>query len=105
MWQAEIMLVLMLIAFYGLIGVFTPPGAILAAMAGGILLGFLPFYMAGYLAGDATGLLLVALFVIDVFAAAHGMVTGCGVIALFFGGLIFFHGGRPFFFLLVHVFP
>jgi membrane-bound serine protease (ClpP class) len=44
--------------------------------------------------------LLVALFVIEAFAIAHGMLTGCGIAAFLIGGLVFFDRSDPVFRLL-----
>src|SRR6202049_4821174 len=80
-WRPEVMFVLMLVAIYGLVGEMTTPGAILPGVPGAIAL-VLALYMSAILPVNVTGLLLiglaVALFVIDVFAPTHGVLTGGG---------------------------
>ena len=76
-WRPEVMFVLMLIAIYGLIGEMTTPGAILPGVVGAIALS--GALHAAILPVNVAGLLLiglaVALFVIDVFAPTHGVLT------------------------------
>jgi membrane-bound ClpP family serine protease len=76
MWRPEVVIILVLIACYGFIGVLSSPGAILAGVIGAIAV-VLALHMGSILAVDPFGSLLfalaVALFVIDVFALAHGM--------------------------------
>ena len=92
-WRPEVMFVLMLIAIYGLIGEMTTPGAILPGVTGAIAL-VLALYMAAILPVNVAGLLLigvaVALFVIDVFAPTHGVLTGGGIVAFLVGSLMLF---------------
>ena len=94
LWRPEVMFVLMLVAIYGLIGEMSNPGAVLPGVVGAIAL-VLALYMAAILpiniAGLALILLAVALFIIDVFAATHGVLTGGGIIAFFLGSLMLFN--------------
>ncbi len=103
MWRPEVMIILMLIAFCGLIGMLSSPGAILAGLIGSTAV-VLPLHKVTILPVDTTGSLLfalaVALFVIDVFALAHGMLTGVGIAAFLIGGLVFFDRSDPLFRLL-----
>ena len=93
LWHPEVMLVLMLVAIYGIIGEMSNPGAILPGVAGAVAL-ILALYMSTILpiniAGLALILLSVALFVIDVFAVTHGVLTGGGIIAFFLGSIMLF---------------
>ena len=103
------MFVLMLIAIYGLIGEMTTPGAILPGVAGAIAL-VLALYMAAVLPVNVAGLLLiglaVALFVIDVFAPTHGILTGGGILAFLAGSLMLFDRRDPLFRLsLAYIIP
>ena len=95
MWRPEVMIIVILIAFYGLIGMLSSPGAILAGLIGATAV-VVALHKVTILPVDTTGSLLfafaVALFAIDVFALAHGMLTG--------GGLVFFDRSEPLFRLL-----
>jgi len=80
--RPEVMFILMLIAVYGIIGEMTTPGAILPGVVGAIAL-ILALYMAAIFPVNVTGLLFIVLalmlFVFDVYAPTHGVLT--------FGGL------------------
>jgi membrane-bound serine protease (ClpP class) len=92
-WQPEIMMLLMLVAIYGIIAEISHPGAIFPGVAGALAI-ILLLYMSSTLplnvAGIALILLAVALFVIDIFAPTHGVLTGGGIIAFFLGSLMLF---------------
>jgi membrane-bound serine protease (ClpP class) len=94
LWQPQVMFVLMLVAMYGLIGELSHPGAILPGVVGAVAL-ILVLYMNSILpinsAGLALILLAVALFVIDVFATTHGILTAGGIVAFFLGSLMLFN--------------
>ena len=98
LWRPEVLFVLMLVAIYGIIGELSNPGAILPGVAGAIAL-ILALYMGSILpisiAGVALILLSVALFIVDVYAATHGVLTAGGIIAFFFGALLLFEGAGP----------
>ena len=98
LWRPEVMFVLMLVAIYGIIGELSNPGAVLPGVAGVIAL-ILALYMGSILpisvAGIALILLAIALFVIDVYAATHGVLTAGGIIAFFLGALFLFGGSGP----------
>jgi membrane-bound serine protease (ClpP class) len=93
LWRPEVMFVLMLVAMYGIIGELSNPGAILPGVAGAVAL-ILALYMSTILpiniAGLALILLAAALFIIDVFAVTHGVLTGGGIIAFFLGSVMLF---------------
>jgi membrane-bound serine protease (ClpP class) len=94
------MLILMLIAFYGIIAEVTTPGAILPGVAGAIAL-VLALYMMSILPVNVTGLILIALalalFIFDIYAPTHGVLTVGGIISFFLGLLLFFNRGDPLF--------
>src|SRR6058998_3914340 len=96
----EVMLILMLIAFYGIIGELTTPGAILPGVVGAIAL-VLVLYLAAILPVNVTGLVLIALalmlFIFDVYAPTHGVLTVGGIISFFLGLLLFFNSEDPLF--------
>jgi membrane-bound serine protease (ClpP class) len=94
LWRPEVMFLLMLVAMYGIIGELSSPGVILPGVAGAVAL-ILCLYMSSILpintAGVALIVLAVGLFVIDVFATTHGILTGGGIIAFFLGSLMLFN--------------
>ncbi len=91
---------LMLIAIYGIIGEMTTPGAILPGVVGAIAL-VLALYLAAVLPVNVTGLVLIALalmlFIFDVYATTHGVLTVGGIIAFLLGSLMLFNRGDPLF--------
>jgi len=97
-WRPEVMFVLMLVVIYGIIGEMSNPGAILPGVVGAIALVLL-LYMAAILPVNVAGIALivvaVALFIIDVFAPTHGVLTFGGVIAFFLGSLMLFDAAGP----------
>lgn len=98
LWRPEVLFVLMLVAIYGIIGELSNPGAILPGVVGGIAL-IIALYMGSVLpisiAGVALIVLAVALFVVDVFAPTHGVLTTGGIISFFLGALLLFGGAGP----------
>ncbi|HWA26182.1 MAG TPA: nodulation protein NfeD [Lacunisphaera sp.] len=97
-WRPEIMFLLMLVALYGIVGELSNPGAVLPGVAGLIAL-IVALYMAAILpvntAGAALIVLAVLLFVVDVYAPTHGVLTGGGIIAFFLGALMLFDRTDP----------
>jgi len=93
-WQPEVMMILMLIAIYGIIAEISHPGAIFPGVAGALAL-ILMLYMSATLPINVAGvvliLLAVALFIIDVFAPTHGVLTAGGIVAFFLGALMLFN--------------
>jgi membrane-bound serine protease (ClpP class) len=93
-WQPEVMMLLMLVAMYGIIAEISHPGAIFPGVAGALAL-ILLLYMSATLplniAGLALVILAVALFVIDIFAPTHGVLTFGGIISFFLGVLMLFN--------------
>ncbi len=109
LWRPEVMFILTLVAIYGLIGEFTTPGAILPGVVGMIAL-VLVLYMSAILPVNIAGLLLillsVGLFIIDLFAPTHGILTGGGIIAFLVGSLMLFNRHDPLFRLsLAYIIP
>jgi membrane-bound serine protease (ClpP class) len=100
LWRPEVMFILMLIAMYGIIAEVSTPGAILPGVAGAIAL-LLFLYMAAVLPVNVTGLVLIALaimlFIFDVYAPTHGVLTIGGVIAFLIGSLMLFNRADPLF--------
>src|SRR5438105_9003682 len=100
LWRPEVMFILMLIAMYGIIGELTTPGAILPGVVGAIAL-ILALYLAAVLPVNVTGLVLIAfavmLFIFDVYAPTHGVLTAGGVISFLIGSLMLFNRADPLF--------
>jgi len=95
----QMMLVFTLIVIYGIIGELTTPGATLPGVFAAIALVLL-LYLASVLPMNVAGLVLIAvaiaLFMIDVFAPTHGILTAGGVVAFFLGALMLFDRTDPF---------
>jgi membrane-bound serine protease (ClpP class) len=91
--RPEMMFVLMLMVIYGIIGELSNPGAILPGVAGAIAL-ILVLYMSAILPVNTAGLALmglaVVLFIVDVFAPTHGVLTAGGIVSFFLGALMLF---------------
>lgn len=107
--RPEVMLILMLAAIYGIIGELSSPGAILPGVVGGIAL-ILALYMAAVLPVNAAGLALIGLsivlFIADVYATSHGILTFGGVVSFFLGALMLFNRTDPAFHLsLAYIIP
>jgi len=105
----ELMMILMLVAIYGIIGELSNPGAILPGVVGAIAL-ILVLYMATVLPVNVAGLALiglaVALFVADIFAPTHGVLTFGGIAAFFLGALMLFNREDPAFRIsLIYIIP
>ena len=100
LWRPEVMFLLMLIAIYGIIGELTTPGAILPGVVGAIAL-VLALYLAAILPVNVTGLVLIALalmlFIFDVYAPTHGVLTVGGIISFLIGSLMLFNRADPLF--------
>src|SRR5213596_325607 len=100
LWRPEVMFILMLIAIYGIIAEVSTPGAILPGVVGAIAL-ILALYLAAILPVNVTGLVLIALalmlFIFDVYAPTHGVLTVGGIIAFLIGSLMLFDRGDPLF--------
>jgi len=93
-----VMFVLMLMVIYGIMGELSSPGAILPGVVGAIAL-ILVLYMSAILPVNVTGIVLivlaVALFITDVFATTHGVLTAGGILSFFLGALMLFNHGGP----------
>ncbi|HEY1122327.1 MAG TPA: nodulation protein NfeD [Haloferula sp.] len=92
-WRPEVMFVLMLAAIYGIIGELSNPGAIFPGVVGVVAL-ILALYMGAVLPINVAGLALIflalGLFVADVFAPTHGVLTAGGILAFLLGGFMLF---------------
>ena len=93
LWRPEVMFVLMLVAMYGIIGEFSHPGAVLPGVVGAIAV-VLSLYMSAVLpinvAGGILILVAMALFIIDVYAPTHGILTVGGLVTFLIGSLMLF---------------
>jgi membrane-bound serine protease (ClpP class) len=109
LWRPEVMLILMLAAIYGIIGELSNPGAILPGVIGGIAL-ILALYMGAVLPINVAGLALmglaIILFIADIFAPTHGVLTVGGIVAFFLGAIMLFDRAEPAFRLsLAYIIP
>jgi membrane-bound serine protease (ClpP class) len=108
-WTPEVLWILMLVAVYGILGEVSNPGAIFPGTIGAIAL-LLLLYMSSVLPVNITGYAFIALaivlFVVDVFAPTHGVLTAGGIISFALGGLMLFNKGVPGFELsVVYIIP
>lgn len=96
--RPEVMFILMLMVIYGFIGELSSPGAILPGVVGAVAL-ILVLYMSATLPVNVAGLALiglaVVLFIIDIFATTHGVLTAGGIVAFFIGALMLFSQAEP----------
>lgn len=96
--RPEIMFLLMLAVIYGFIGELSSPGAILPGVVGVIAL-ILVLYMSSILPINVAGLALiglaVALFIVDIFAPTHGVLTAGGIVSFFLGAMMLFSHAGP----------
>jgi len=97
-WRPEVLMILMLIAVYGIIGELSNPGTIVPGAAGVIAL-ILALYMSAVLPVNYVGIALIAvaigLFVAEVFTPTTGALTVAGVASLFFGLFFLFDRFDP----------
>jgi membrane-bound serine protease (ClpP class) len=105
----ELMMILMLVAIYGIIGELSNPGAILPGVVGAIAL-ILVLYMSTILPVSTAGLALIGLavmlFIVDIYAPTHGVLTIGGIVAFFLGALMLFNRADPAFRLsLFYIIP
>ena len=96
--RPEVMFILMLMVIYGFIGELSSPGAILPGVVGAIAL-ILVLYMSAILPVNVAGLVLiglaVVLFITDIFAPTHGVLTAGGMVSFFLGAMMLFNGAGP----------
>lgn len=97
-WRPEVLMILMMIAIYGIIAEVSNPGGIIPGVVGVVAL-ILALYMSSALpvnvAGVALMVLAVGLFIAEVFTPTFGVLTGAGTIAFFFGLLMLFDRADP----------
>ncbi len=96
--RPEVMFILMLMVIYGIIGELSSPGAILPGIVGAMAL-ILVLYMSAILPVSVTGLVLIGLaivlFIADIFATTHGVLTAGGIFSFFLGALMLFSNAGP----------
>lgn len=91
--RPEVMLILTMIAIYGIIGEVTNPGAIVPGVAGVIALILLLYASAAMpinIAGFALIGLAIALFIAEAFTPTFGLLIAGGAVAFFLGALMLF---------------
>lgn len=98
LWSPEVLFILMLMVVYGIMGELSSPGAILPGVVGAIAL-VLVLYLSARLPVNIAGLafigLAIALFIVDIYAPTHGVLTTGGVVSFFFGALMLFDRADP----------
>ena len=96
--RPEVMFILMLMVIYGIMGELSSPGAILPGVVGAIAL-ILVLYMSAILPVNITGLVLIGLalvlFITDVYATTHGVLTAGGIVTFFLGAMMLFSQAGP----------
>lgn len=91
--RPEVMLILTMIAIYGIVGEVTNPGAVVPGVAGVIALILVLYASAAMpinVAGFALIILAVVLFVAESFTPAFGLLIGGGAVSFFLGALMLF---------------
>jgi membrane-bound serine protease (ClpP class) len=91
--RPELMLILMLVAIYGIMGEVTNPGGIIPGVAGVIALILLLYASAAMpinTAGYVLMALAIALFIAEAFTPTFGLLIAAGAVAFFLGGLMLF---------------
>ena len=94
----QIMLILMIIAIYGIIGELSNPGAIIPGTLGAIALILLLYATASMpvnVAGYVLIFLAVVLMVIEVFTPAFGLLTAGGAVSFIIGAFMLFDEFSP----------
>jgi len=91
--RPEIMLILTMIAIYGIIGEVTNPGAIVPGMAGVIAL-VLVLYASASMPINTAGFILIGLaiilFIAEAFTPTFGLLIAGGAVSFFLGGMMLF---------------
>jgi len=90
--------ILFMLGLLGLYFEFSNPGAVLPGVVGAISL-ILAFFAFQTLSVNYAGMLLIllsiVLFIIDVKAATHGVLTTGGIVAMFIGSVMLFNSPDP----------
>jgi membrane-bound serine protease (ClpP class) len=91
--RPELMLILLLVAIYGIMGEVTNPGAIVPGVAGVVALILLLYASAAMpinIAGFVLLGLAIALFIAEAVTPTFGLLIGAGAVAFFLGALMLF---------------
>lgn len=100
LFQPQVMMILMLVAIYGLLGEMSNPGAIFPGMTGAIALILFLYTVSAVpinVAGFALIGLAIILFISETFTPTFGLLTFGGAVSFFMGGLILFEDLTPVF--------
>lgn len=93
LFDGNVTLILGAVAFYGIIAEIQSPGSIFPGVVGSIAL-VLSLYSMSVLSVNAAGLALLLLaailFVVDVYAQSHGILTVGGITSFVFGAMMLF---------------
>jgi membrane-bound serine protease (ClpP class) len=94
----DVAYILLVIGIFGVIFELTSPGAVAPGVAGGIAL-LLAFIAFGNLPTNIGGIIFIALavglFLIDLKAPTHGLLTAGGIVAFVLGSFLLFPPWRP----------
>lgn len=103
-WRPEVLMILLLIAIYGILAEVSHPGGVIPGVLGVVSL-ILVLYMSAALPVNVAGLVLIALaivlFIAEAFTPAFGVLVGGGAVSFFFGLLLLFDRADPVFRLSV----
>ena len=96
--KPDLAYIFFMLGLLGLYFEFNTPGAVLPGVVGAICL-ILAIFAFQVLSVNVAGILLIILsiilFIIDVKAATHGVLTIGGIVAMFFGSLFLFNSPDP----------
>lgn len=91
--RPEVVLILTMIAIFGIVGEVTNPGALVPGI-GGLISLVLVLYASAVIPINSAGFLLIALavilFVVEAFTTSFGLLTTGGAISFLLGGLMLF---------------
>lgn len=91
--RPELMLILLLVAIYGIMGEVTNPGGIVPGVAGVVAL-ILLLYASAAMPINIAGFILlglaISLFIAEAFTPTFGLLIGAGAVAFFLGSLMLF---------------
>lgn len=98
LFQPQVMLILTMVAIYGIIGEVTNPGAIVPGVAGAIALILLLYTVSAMpvnVAGFVLIVLAIVLFIAEAFTPTFGLLIAGGGVAFFLGAMMLFQNLSP----------
>lgn len=98
LFSPQVMMILMIMAIYGIIGEISNPGAIVPGVIGAVSL-ILLLYTVAAMPINVAGFVLIALsiilFVSEAFTPTFGLLTAAGAVTFFLGSLMLFEDLSP----------